>query len=177
MKKEREILKLEKALRDNSLKKAEYIRVQAVLLRKKSYSRGKIVEITGRSLSSVEDWITAFNKKGLGGLKTKKRESAPNALLTRKQKDKIKGIINNKKPREVGLTSDFWNIPRLKELLKKEFKVEYQSNESYRKLLHYCGFSYQKAEFVDRRRDEKEVKHFKKHLETRLKKGALSMWW
>lgn len=161
MKKEREILKLEKALKGNSLKKAEYIRVQAVLLRKKSYSRSKIVEITGKSLSSVEDWITVFNKRGVIGLKTKKRESAPNALLTRKQKDKIKGIVNNKKPREVGLTSDFWNIPRL--------------NESYRKLLHYCGFSYQKAEFVDRRRDEKEVSHFKKHLETRLKKGVLSL--
>ena len=177
MKKEREILKLEKALRDNSLKKAEYIRVQAVLLRKKGYSRAKIVEITGRSLSSVEDWITAFNKKGVAGLKTKRRESAPNALLTRKQKDQISEIVNDKKPNEIGLQGDFWNIPRLRELIKKEFKVEYQSNESYRRLLHHSGFSYQKAEFVDRRRDEKEVSHFKKRLETRLKKGGLSMWW
>lgn len=177
MKKQREILKLEKTLRDNSLKKAEYIRVQSVLLRKKGYSRGKIVEITGKSLSSIEDWITAFNKRGIDGLRTKKRESAPNALLTREQKDKIGKIIRSKKPKEVGLNSEFWDIPSLRELVRKEFKVEYQSNESYRRLLHYGGLSYQKVEFVDRRRNEEEVSNFKKRLETRLKKGALSMWW
>ncbi|MBM4402608.1 MAG: winged helix-turn-helix domain-containing protein [Candidatus Cloacimonetes bacterium] len=177
MKKEREILKLEKVLRDNSLKKAEYIRVQAVLLRKKGYSRDKIVEITGKSLSSVEDWITLFNKKGVAGLKTKKRETAPNALLTRGQRDKIREIITSKKPEEVKLTGEFWNIPRLKELVKKEFRVEYQSSESYRRLLHCCGFSYQKAELVDKRRDEEEVGHFKKRLEARLKKGGFTMWW
>ena len=177
MTKKREIAQLEKALRDNSLKKAEYIRVQAVLLRKKGYSRKDIVEITGKSLSSVEDWITAFNQKGVAGLKTKQRESAPNALLTKRQKNKIAEIIHHHPPNQIGLTGKFWNIPRLRKLVQKEFGVAYQSNESYRRLLHYCGFSYQKAEFVDKRRNEQEVKHFKKRLETRLKKGALSMWW
>jgi transposase len=168
---------LEKALRDNSLKKAEYIRIQAVLLRKRGYSRGEIVKITGKSLSAIENWITAFSQNGIVGLRTKKRESAPNALLTREQKDRIARIVNDSKPKEVGIAGEFWNILRLRILVKKEFGKEYQSDESYRRLLHDCGFSYQKVEFVDKRRDEEKAAEFKKRLQTRLKKGALSMWW
>lgn len=108
---------------------------------------------------------------------TKKRGTAPNALLAREQKDRIAKTIANNKPNEVGLAGEFWNIPRLRILVKKEFGKEYQSDESYRRLLHYCGLSYQKVEFVDKRRDEQKAAEFKKRLHQRLKKGAMSMWW
>lgn len=133
--------------------------------------------ITAKSLSAVENWITIFNQSGLEGLMTKKRGTAPNALLTREQKDKIAEVTANNKPNGVGLTGEFWNIPRLRMLVKKKFGKEYQSDESYRRLLHFCGLSYQKVEFVDKRRDEQKAVEFKKMLQTRLKKGAMSMWW
>lgn len=177
-KKEEEIKLLTNALKDKSLSHPEYLRVQAVLLRKKGYSRKEITDIVGRSLSSLEKWLTEFNKQGIKGLKTKWSNKSSHFVLSRKQKNNIKNIINNNKPKDLGLPGDFWNLETLKQLIKKKYHKEYQTMEAYRKLLHYCGFSYQKVEFTDKRRPDKDkIDHFKKRYQGKLKKGAFSMWW
>ena len=134
------------------LTKQEYIRVQAVLLKKKVYLLKKIIDITGKSLVAIQGWITDYNKRGVDGLLTHKRAVAPCAKLANKEKDHVKQIITNHKPRELGYTGDFWSVPIVKQLVKDEYGVIYETAKAYRDLLHYCGFSYQKAEFVDRRK-------------------------
>lgn len=168
---------LKTALQEKGLSKAEYIRIQAVLLRKRGYGRSQVAEITNKSVSVIEDWITAFHKFGIKGLMTRKPARPGAAKLTSEQKNRIKKILRVKKPKEVGLSGDFWNISLLRKLVKREFKMEYQHEDSYRRLLKYAGLSYQRVEFADRRRNEADIKEFKKRLKTKIKKGVISMWW
>lgn len=168
---------LEKALKEKRLSKAEYIRIQAVLLRKKGYRRSQIADITKKSVSVIENWITAFHKAGIAGLRTRKPARPGAAKLTKEQKNRVKKILRTKKPKEAGLSGDFWNIPLLKRLVERECKMEYQHEDSYRRLLKDAGLSYQRVEFTDKRRNEAEIGQFKKRLETKIKKGAISMWW
>jgi len=177
MKQKQEIKELKKALRDNSLTRPEYIRIQGVYLKKQGYSLNEIEIITGKSFRTVQTWITAYNQKGIDALKTKERKSPTNFVLTGKQKDKIKKIITEHKPQDKGLSGDFWSVSALRELVKKKFGVEYKSGKSYQNLLRYCGLTYQKAEYIDKRKDKSLSKPFKQKFKRRLKKGAISISW
>lgn len=168
---------LARALHASNLTKQEYIRVQAVLLKKKGYPLKEIVAITGKAQVTIQGWITDYHQRGLEGLRTKKREQQPHATLTHQQKGRIKELITGHKPSEYGYSGDFWSVPALQQLVKGQYQVEYETTKAYRDLLHYCGFSYQKAAFVDRRKDNQSQGHFKKRFAQKLKKGAISMWW
>ena len=96
------IAELQSALHDPSLSKAEYIRVQAVLMRKLKQHRAFIARMVGKSPSVVEDWITGYNHHGLSGLRTKKRQQQPRALLTPKERKHLCAYLN-KKPCTIGM--------------------------------------------------------------------------
>lgn len=168
---------VKKALRDNSLTRPEYIRVQAIYLKKQHYPLKEIETITGKDIRTIQTWITSFNKNGVGGLKTKKREKPTNFVLTKAQKDEIKKIATEHKPKDKGLSGDFWSVPTIRQLVKKKYQVEYKTEKSYQNLLHYCGFTYQKAEYIDKRKNEELSGHFKTRFKRRLKKGTFSMSW
>jgi len=72
---------------------------------------------------------------------------------------------------------DYWSITTLKQLVKQKYHIEYKTEESYRNLLKYCGYSYQKVEFEDERKSNEEGVTFKKRFKGKLKKGGFSMWW
>src|SRR3989344_2205108 len=97
------------------------------------------------------------------------------AVLMKKQE--LKALVYRHKPAEYGYTQDFWSIPILKDFVKTKFKVAYKSEKSYQDLFAFCGFSYQKAEHIDHRKDETDPQSFKVRLRKRLKKGAFSMSW
>lgn len=171
------ISKLSEAIKDRTLSKQEYIRIQAVLLNKKGYALKKIVDITQKSEDAIENWITAYNKNGLKSLRTKPQTGIHNSKLTNEQKDSIKKLIINHSPSEYKYNGDFWSVPLLKQLIKDTYNVTYKTAKAYRDLFNYCGFSYQKAEYIDHRKDSGQTEHFKKRFEKKLKKGAISMWW
>lgn len=159
------------------LSKQEYIRIQAVLLKHRRYKRKEIAQIVGKSFNALEEWITNYNKKGLDGLLTRSPKNPNNAKLTYSQKDKIKEIINKFKPKDYGLLKDFWDIPTLKRLVQSEFGVEYKGISSYRRLFDYCGFSYQKVQFVDKRQNKEDLDRFKKRYKMRSKTVTITMSW
>lgn len=171
------VKELTRALRDPSLTKAEYIRVHAVLLKKKGYTLNQVIDITGHPLVTIQTWITAYHQGGLAGLRTKPRETPPTAKLTKEQKTHIKELITGHKPTDYGYSDDFWSAPMMKKLVKDQYGIEFKTARSYQKLLKACGFSYQKAEYIDHRKDETDPKKFKVRLRKRLKKGAFSMSW
>jgi transposase len=168
---------LTQALHERSLSKQEYIRVHAVLLKKKGYKLKEVMDIVGKKQITIKGWITAYNKCGIAGLKTQQRTLPPRYVLLKEQKDHIKELVTNHKPQEHGLSSDFWSVGTLKQLVKKIYGVEYKTWKAYRDLLHYCGLSYQKVEFVDKRKKHEDAHQFKKRFEKKLKKGVISMWW
>src|SRR3989339_618832 len=171
------IAELQSALRDPKVSKAEFIRIQAVLLRKKKQKRAFIAELLGKSASVVEDWITAYNHRGLDGLRTKKRVSSPSAKLTPQQKEHIV-VLLKQSPVKVGIAKEeYWRMSLVEQLVKRETGVVYQSETSYRKLLIRAGMSYQKVEFIDHHKNQAADDGFQKQFDAKVKGGRISMWW
>jgi transposase len=173
----RSVQELTRALRDPDLTKQEYIRVHAVLLKKKGYTLNQVVDIAAHPLVTIQGWITAYHQRGLDGLRTKPRETSAVAKLTKEQKTCLKELMTGHKPTEYGYSDDFWSVPMLRKLVKDQYGVEFETVRSYQKLLKWCGFSYQKAAYIDHRKDETDPKKFKVRLRKRLKKGAFSISW
>ena len=171
------ITELQSALHDQKLSKAEYIRVQAVLMRKKKISRQETAEIVGKSIHAIEDWVTAFNAKGIDGLRTVPTSRPSRAKLTPGQREKIHTFLK-KKPCDVGIgEEEYWTMRTVKQLVEKETGVVYKSVNAYCKLLNEAGMSYQKVEFVDKHKDQGKHDEFKKQFESKVKGGRISMWW
>lgn len=171
------IAELQSALHDSSLSKVEFVRVQAVLLRKKKQKRAMIAELLGKSVSVVEDWITAYNQRGLVGLKTKKRAVPARAKLTPRQR-KTLCILLKKKPSEVGVAlEEYWRMGLVKQIVERKTGVIFRSENSYRKLLDEAGLSYQKVEFEDQHKNQSNHDGFQKQFEAKVKGGRISMWW
>lgn len=173
----KQIKVLENELKRGKLSKNEYIRVQALLLRKKGFSHKQIMEITGKSHDAIKEWITSFNKDGILGLKDKPVTKPRNYKLTKEEKNQIKTILKDKRPGDLGFPGEFWCLKTLRQLIKQKFNVVYRSATSYRKLFDFCGFSYQKVKFQDSRKDEEKTAQEKVRLEKRVKRGVLRIYW
>jgi transposase len=171
------IRELRGAFHDSGLSTAEHDRIHAVLLKKKGYALKQIVDITEKSEDAIQGWITSYHQRGLEGLKTKPRQTSAAAKLTKEQKTNVKKLVAGHKPAEYGYSDDFWSVPMMRKLVKDRYGVEFATVRSYQKLLRFCGFSYQKAEYIDHRKDETAPEEFKVRLRKRLKKGAFSMSW
>lgn len=146
-----------------------------------SYSHQEVRKITGKCEDAIVVAVARFNRNGLSGLKSPEHPRN-HSLLTLSQKDEIQATLKkHPKPSLAGVKvspdNDFWNVNSLKLLVKKEFNVTYRGPESYQKLFKYCGYSYQKVEFTDRRRNSAGREDFKERAMIRMKKGVLSMSW
>lgn len=175
--KEETIKELQSALQDRELPKTEYVRVQAVLLRKKGYQRKVIADMVGKSIHAIEDWVVAYNHQGLTGLRTRPTSRPSRAKLTPTQRTHLQ-LWLKKQPVRVGIGEEsYWTMGAVKQLVKRETGVVYKSVNAYRKLLAEAGLSYQKVEFVDKHQNQEGHDGFKKQLEAKIKGGRISMWW
>jgi len=148
-------------------------RCNGVLLRTKGYSLEEIADILGKTDTTIRNWTQIFKKHGVKGF-VPKPQPGNHRILNRKQKDEIKTVIKKKKPYQLGIKSrlklsKFWNIPTLKDFVKNHFSVEYQSDRSYHRLFHYCGFSFHKPMGKDKRQDKTKVLKFENKLKKKLK--------
>jgi len=170
---------------DRALKKSKHYkerdRIQTVTLLSKGYSHKQVSEITKLKPVTITILVSKYNKKGIEGLLLKPHPKN-NSKLTIRQKEEIKEILkNNKTPEEYGIKiieeENYWSTITIRQLVKKLYQIEYKSQESYRGLLKYSGYSYQKVEFEDERKSNEQTIDFKKRFKGKLKKGGFSMWW
>lgn len=149
----------------------ELKRLQGVRL----YGTGQPVElietVTGCSWRALMDWRQAYQACGLEGLKS--HWQGENALkLSREQRAELGARLHGQRPDEV-LSPDvrvsqgqFWTVSDLKIAVQQWYSVTYQSDTSYRTLLHESGFSQQRTEARYRSRpDEQAVADFEARLE------------
>jgi transposase len=137
-------------LEDTTQKARELKRLQAVHMYGTGYAVDTIKEITGCSWRSLMDWCQAYRQSGLEGLKSKWQGG--NALkLGREQRREVKEKLHQYQPNQV-LSPDirisqgeFWTISDLKIVVEQWYGVSYQSETSYRHLLHECRFSQQQT--------------------------------
>jgi transposase len=148
----------------------EKLKFQALWLLTQGYPRVTVAQIVARSRMTLGNWVTAFNRYGLDGLKNKPSPKNHH-LLTDAQKDQVQHLITSKTPVDLGYPGSFWTTHTLKLLVKDKFTAVYRSPESCRRLLIRSGFSYHKPE----KQNDRKQSHLVKRFEDTLKKDSLGI--
>jgi len=146
-------------------------RWQAVRLYGQGRPMADIEGIIGCDKRSVLRWCARYQAEGIGGLESKWR-GGNNAKLSDEQRQEVKEKLHNYRPDqilspEVRISQGaYWTISDLQLAVREWYGVSWQSDTSYRTLMHECGFSLQRAQKVYRQRpDEQTVADFEAALE------------
>jgi transposase len=75
-------------------------------------------------------WARRFNDEGLEGLRDREGRGR-RAKLTKKDYDKLKGILTNNSPEEFGFDSKIWNGQIITDLIEQQFGIEYRKANIY----------------------------------------------
>ncbi|MCD4686140.1 MAG: helix-turn-helix domain-containing protein [Anaerolineae bacterium] len=158
---EQEIIDLQRA-EDATQAVRELKRLQAVRLYGSGHAVQAIQEVVGCSWRALMDWCRAYRERGLEGLKS--HWQGDNALkLTRDQRADLKTRLEQYRPDQVLAPNirvhqgQFWTVSDLKIVVHQWYGVTYQSDTSYRTLLHECRFSQQQTEPQYRSRPTAQV--------------------
>jgi transposase len=166
---------LEKAYRKAKRVK-EKQRLQALLLLRGGYKRKEVQNIIRISKQTLGDWITRYNKYGLKGL-ADKPQPGNHHILTKDQKQTIQTLITSKTPEELGYKDKFWDLDKLKQLIKDRFNLTYRSNTSYRKMFHLSGFSFHKPDKVNKKQNKQTIKNWEENIKKDWRGTAKKMGW
>jgi putative transposase len=143
-------------------------RYQAVRLYGTGLSEAEIEQITGCSRTSLLEWCRAYRADPSQGL-VDKRVGGNRAKLSSLQVEELQQMLHQYTPKErlgsKAIDGQFWSVADLALVVRERYGVEYQSRTSYVRLLHVCGFSYQKTEKVFKSRSETKVAEFEEQLE------------
>lgn len=131
-----------------------------------------IRDITVSNYSSertIKRWLSDFKKRRLSSLFSGKAGNDNAARLTKEQKKEIKKVLNDK-PSDYGLPAEFWDIPTLKKYVRANFKVVYESLQSYYFLLEYAELSFKYPDTFDLHHDEEAIIKRIKEIKREIKK-------
>lgn len=156
---------------DNAEDPRERERLQAVRLYGQGRPMADIEAIIGCDKRSVLRWCAKYQAQGVTGLASQ-WQGGNNAKLTGEQRAAVKEKLHQYRPDQV-LPPDvrisqgaYWTVSDLKLAVQQWYGVSWQSDTSYRTLLHECGFSLQRPAKVYRQRpDEQTVADFEAELE------------
>lgn len=145
-------------------------RYQAVWLYGQGYAVHEIQRIVGCSRSSLMDWCRIYRKAGVAGL-VDGRRGGNRARLRVEQLAEVRERLHTLTPAALfgpaAHTPDgqYWSIPDFQRALEQWYGVRYSSRGSYHRLLHQCGFSYQRTAKVYKSRSERQIAAFEEALE------------
>jgi len=145
-------------------------RYQAVRLYGTGYPTEEVLKITGCSRTSLMDWCRHYRSDGVDALKDK-RIGGNRAKLTPAQLEELQTRLHQYTPGEVfgsqvaTATGQFWTVPDLQAAITQWYNVTYQSPSSYPRLLHLCGFSFQRPAKVFKSRRPSQIAEFEQELE------------
>ena len=151
-----------------SAKALERRRRRAVSLLDEGYTQAEVARSVKASESSVHRWRRmARRKDGLAA----KPPSGRKRRLTAAQHRRLERMLG-KGARAHGWANDLWTAPRVTELIRREFGVEYHVDHVYRLLVQQLGWSSQKPERRARERDEAAIEHWRCKEFPRIKKRS-----
>lgn len=116
--------------------------------------------LTGYSRRQAFDLRRNYLAGGLTSVLDKKK-GKPKELLTRKQREELTSILNQKTPRDFSYDCDYWTTGIIADLVEEQYNVRYKSKTSLYVIFRRARFSYHKPGKVYQRRDEKEVAEWK----------------
>lgn len=141
----------------------ELRRLQAV----RAYGTGvdiqQIVAVVGCHEDSVRHWARQYRADGLVGLEAN-WASQNAAKLSLEERRELAERLKTYRPDRV-IPPDqrmsqgrFWTVSDMQIVVQAWYDVVYRSEGSYRRLLHECGFSYQRPEQVYRSQPEAQTR-------------------
>lgn len=130
-----------------------------------------IANVIGRNPRTIQRWVKDFKDRRLASIFSGMVDNQHASKLTRAQKQEIQ-IILQQPPNDYGLPKEFWDVPTLKEYVRAEFGVVYESVQSYHYLLRFSRLSFKYPEKFDIHRDEafinKRIKEIKQEIKPLL---------
>jgi transposase len=157
-----------KAYSQDCLIKGIRLKAQAVLLRNQGMSVTDIASVLFKTERTVSGWLQSFITRRISSLMNKKMNNQNAAKLTKEQKLEIKKVVGEP-PDEYGIPKEFWDVPKLKEYIKSEFGVVYESDASYHFLLQFCNLSFKYPDLRSPRRDENAIKKRQREIRREIK--------
>lgn len=143
-------------------------RAHAIILSSQKRNAGDIAAILMRSENTVRQWINDFQQRRLSSIFHQYQGNGNASKLTKEQKQEIKQTLE-RPPSEQGLPKGFWDVPTLKEYIKAEFGVVYESDRSYHYLLYFGGLSFKLPTAFDKRRDIEQINQRLKEIAQEIK--------
>jgi transposase len=124
--------------------------------------------MVGVTPGAVVAWRKAYEKKGEAGLVAKPHPGRKPKLSLAQRKKLIRFL--KKGPRANGYKTELWTLPRVAEVIRKQFGVCYDPSHVWR-ILNAMGWSAQKPERRARERDEQGIARWRKKDWPRIKKS------
>ena len=145
-------------------------RFQAVRLYGLGYPLDQIKDITGCTTSSLMDWNRVYRERDVSAL-LDHRQGGNRAKLKPPQIEAIQNQLHRYTPAQL-LGKDvcvrdgqFWSVPDLAQLLKRDYDVTFRSPSSYYDLLKKCDLSSQRPAKQYKSHSEVKVMEFEEALE------------
>lgn len=167
----RQLIEEEKQILKNHYKKSGCVllreRSHALLLANQNRSVKDIALILMRKEDTICQWLNDFKQRGLSTIFHKYEGNTNADKLTQKQREEIEGTLKNP-PSDKGLPNNFWDVPTIKEYIKGEFGVVYESNRTYHYLLKFNGLSFKLPTPFDSKRDKDQINQKLKEIHEKL---------
>lgn len=142
-------------------------RLRALALLEEGLMPSEVARRVGVDRRSVRRWRAAARKHGEAGVRARAAPGRP-SKLTPRHKRRLEDLLL-KGPLATGFDTDLWTCPRVAELIKQRFGIDYHVDHVGR-LLHELGWSPQKPARRALERDEKEIRRWVREDWPRVKK-------
>ena len=142
-------------------------RLRAIALIDEGLLPSEVARRVGVDRRSVRRWKAAARKHGEAGVQARPAPGRPSKLSARRKRS-LEALLL-KGPLAAGFGTDLWTCPRIAEVIKQRFGIEYHVDHVGR-LLHDLGWSPQKPARRAVERDENEIRRWVREDWLRVKK-------
>ena len=142
-------------------------RFRAFELPQEGWKQKDIAEALGVSKGAISQWVKRAREGGIEALRHRKPPGAP-TRLTREQRAQLPQLLAQG-AQSFGFQGDLWTLPRVAEVIRREFGVSYDPSQVGR-ILKQCGLSLQKPLRRATQRDEAAIQRWKEERWPVLKK-------
>lgn len=139
----------------------------ARLFAKGKASQAEIARELSVSRQSVMRWYRAWSQGGRGSLKAAGR-AGRKTRLSDKQLQELERLLR-RGPRAAGYRTDLWTLPRIAEVIERQWGVQYHPGHVWR-IMRRLGWSLQRPTTQARERDEAAVQQWRKERWPQVKK-------
>ena len=142
-------------------------RLRALVLLSEGFLPHEVAQSVGVDRRSVRRWKAVAREHGEAGVQARAASGRPSKLGLR-QKRRLEALLL-KGPLAAGFHTDLWTCPRVAELIKQRFGIDYHVDHVGR-LLHDLGWSPQKPTRRAFERDEQAIRRWVREGWPRVKK-------